>query len=649
MRHFGVDCCSILFFACWRFLSIKAGRGSLLSSCASISVALRDIMLSARFLSLLTLSLVAQASIVSDIVDAIEKAVDCASCHALVGVLQAPALLGDTIFSDALVEVCKTVKAEDDDVCEGLLSQQGPIIAHDLRHITALGQTSTKFCNAMFGLCQDPAVNAFKVLFPKAAPTNPKTFVSSGKAPLQVVHFSDVHIDRSYVPGSEANCTKPICCRKFADQTGPVQVPAGTVGSLHCDTTTALTQSMLNAAKSQSPKFSIFTGDVVEAAVWLVSESENTSDMQRFNGEMASILGAPIYPVIGNHEAAPVNSFPRNTSNDDSQWVFDTQSQGWSPLIGSAAASASQHMSGSYSSVVSGTNLRIISLNTIYWYKDNLWLFDSENQQPDPNGILAFAVQELQAAEDAGQRAWIIAHMPPSSGDAFHDQSNYFDQVVQRYKNTIAAQFYGHSHKDEFAIAYSNFSNQNAATADSIAYIAPSLTPREANPTFRVYDIDPDTYEVMDSRTFFSDMNDSSFRTSPVWKLEYSARNTYGPAISGGWPASQSLSAAFWHKVTEAFEANDALFQQFVSFKTRGVAVSPCTGTCKSTTICGLRALRAENNCNVVTPGFNFRREEAEDLQQHGEIHSCEGTSVRSIFMSAAKSIQSGSRNLSVA
>lgn len=31
-------------------------------------------------------------------------------------------------------------------------------------------------------------------------------------------------------------------------------------------------------------------------------------------------------------------------------------------------------------------------------------------------------MQELQAAEDAGQRAWIIAHMPPSGGDAMHDQ-----------------------------------------------------------------------------------------------------------------------------------------------------------------------------------------------------------------------------------
>lgn len=74
-------------------------------------------------------------------------------------------------------------------------------------------------------------------------------------------------------------------------------------------------------------------------------------------------------------------------------------------------------------------------------------------------------VQELQAAEDAGQRAFIIGHMPMGKEDALNDQvrshggrvsfmasdsrtqSNYYDQIVQRYKNTIAAQFFGHSHK----------------------------------------------------------------------------------------------------------------------------------------------------------------------------------------------------------
>lgn len=371
------------------------------------------------------------------------------------------------------------------------------------------------------------------------------------------------------------------------------------------------------------------------AAIWLVNQTENTSDLQAFNKEMATLLNSPVFPAIGNHEAAPVNSFPRNTTKQGSvQWVFDTQSQGWSPMIGAIAASEVQHMSGSYAAVAPDTNLRIISLNTIYWYRDNFYLFDSDELQADPNGVLAFAVQQLQIAEDAGQRAWIIAHMPPSSSDALHDQSNYFNQIVQRYKNTIAAQFYGHSHLDEFAIAYSNYNAQSSETADSIAWIAPSLTPRDANPAFRVYDVDPDTYEIMDSRTFMGDMSNPSFQTSPTWELEYSARDTYGPAI-GGWHASQSLNFAFWHRVTEAFTSNNTLFQQFNSLKTRGIGVTPCTGDCKTQTICNLRALRAENNCVVEIPGFNFRRGEENAIQRRHE-DQCEGTGLRTIFTEVA-------------
>ncbi|KAF8195992.1 Metallo-dependent phosphatase-like protein [Pholiota molesta] len=353
----------------------------------------------ARLTVFLTLGLFARASLITTILDAIENAVDCGSCHALVTVLQGLAILGDSVFSDVLVGVCQAVKAEDDDVCQGLLAEQGPIIAHDLRSISSLGQTATKFCNAVIGLCQEPDVNAFTVPIPKAAPSNPTVFTSTGKAPFQVVHFSDVHIDRMYTPGSEVNCTKPICCRNFADQTGPVAVAAGPLGSPGCDTPGTLSQSMLKAVAAENTRFSIFTGDVVEAAVWLVNQTEVTSDLQTFNREMAQFVNSPVFPAIGNHEVAPINSFPRNTSSgaQNSQWVFDTQSQGWTQWVGTAAAGEVQHMSGSYSAVPSGTNLRIISLNTIYWYKDNFWLYDSDKQQPDPNGILAFAVQQLQA------------------------------------------------------------------------------------------------------------------------------------------------------------------------------------------------------------------------------------------------------------
>jgi len=61
-----------------------------------------------------------------------------------------------------------------------------------------LGQTGTLICDAVLGLCQAPAVNPYIVPIPKATPPNPKLWKSSGKAPFQVLHFSDVHIDRQY-------------------------------------------------------------------------------------------------------------------------------------------------------------------------------------------------------------------------------------------------------------------------------------------------------------------------------------------------------------------------------------------------------------------------------------------------------------------
>jgi sphingomyelin phosphodiesterase len=57
--------------------------------------------------------------------------------------------------------------------------------------------------------------------------------------------------------------------------------------------------------------------------------------------------------------------------------------------------------------------------------------------------------------------------------------------IVQRFDATIAAVFYGHTHKDEFEIAYSDYSAQSASTATMMSYIAPALTPTSGNPTFR--------------------------------------------------------------------------------------------------------------------------------------------------------------------
>uniref|UniRef100_A0A0W0GDV1 Calcineurin-like phosphoesterase domain-containing protein n=1 Tax=Moniliophthora roreri TaxID=221103 RepID=A0A0W0GDV1_MONRR len=586
----------------------------------------------------------ARASLIDDIIDALEGAVDCAGCHALLLPLKGLALLGDSAFSGTLNTVCTTLKLQDSDVCKGAIGGPGVVLAQGLRNIDPFGQTSTKLCNGLVGLCPSPKVNAYTVPFPKPAPTNPKTFTSKGNKPFQVVHFSDVHIDRQYTVGAEANCTKPICCRNYADHTGPVEIPAEPNGNRKCDTPTSLAQSLLNAIKANN-MFSIFTGDVVEAAVWLVTKDEVTSDIDAFNDQMANTLQGTVYPAVGNHEAAPVNNFPRNTTKDhaqDLQYVFDATSAGWQRWIGSSAADQVKHISGSYSTIVSGTNLMIISLNTVYWYKLNFWLYDSNQQQPDPNGILSFLVSQLQAAEDAGQRAWIIGHMPPGIADTFDDQSNYYDQVVQRYKNTIAGQFFGHTHADEFEIAYSDYNKRTKDTATGIVWIAPALTPRSGNPAFKVYDIDPDTYEVMDAKVYSADLNDPNFQTTPNWALLYSARTTYGSLLPTPLPPTDSLNPAFWHQVTEGFEKNDAAFQQYDKFKKRvgpgrcneesnGGTDAKAYASCKNTTICGLRAARSQNNCVVPKPGLNLSRRdesEAHGDEAHAVTGECESTSV---------------------
>ncbi|KAI0050799.1 sphingomyelin phosphodiesterase [Auriscalpium vulgare] len=567
------------------------------------------------FSALLLLALAASArpSLLSDILTAFETAVDCASCHSvLLPPLQTAAHLGNDVFVSTLTTVCQTLKLAVDDVCAGEFHRSGPILAHSLRAFSVDGTTATKFCDAVFGLCQPPRVIPFTVPFPKAAPAIPKQFTSTGKAPFQVVHFSDVHIDRKYTVGADANCTKSICCRNFGDETGPATEPAGPFGNAHCDSPADLSQSMLRAIAGGElgfkAKFAVFTGDTVAGDTWLVDENEASRGLVDWNVDMLDGLTMTVYPSLGN-DSVPVNSFPRNTTVTtlDPQWVFIIEKAGWKPWIGAAGADQVAHFSGSYAQVVPGTNLRILSINTQYWYKQNFWIYDSDTSIADPNGLLAFMVEQLQAAEDLGQRTWIIGHIPPGKADIVHDQSNSYDQIVQRYKNTIAAQFFGHSHKDEFEVAYSDYSNRTASNADSIVFIGPALTPTSGNPAFKLYDVDSDTYEILDAKTFITNISDPSFQTTPTWELYYSARESYGPLV-GHLQAAEPLNAAFWHQLTEVFQANETAFQLYNTRISRGGAVSACTGYCKTMAICELRAARSEDNCDVSTPGIQLKK-----------------------------------------
>ena len=63
-------------------------------------------------------------------------------------------------------------------------------------------------------------------------------------------------------------------------------------------------------------------------------------------------------------------------------------------------------------------------------------LMDDIINRPDPNGILEFLVNELAAAEKAGQRAWIFGHIPPGASDVMRDQVRN-DISVSQYNSSL--------------------------------------------------------------------------------------------------------------------------------------------------------------------------------------------------------------------
>ena len=150
----------------------------------------------------------------SEIWDAIESAASCAACETVLGLLQVIAHLGNDDSVDVITEICILAGIEDTDVCEGSIALEGPILAHDVRHMSLGSHTSEVFCAYVFGLCDIPAVRAYSVPFPSAKPATSRP-ASSGKTPIQVVHFSDIHVDRFYETGASYNCTKNICCRPY--------------------------------------------------------------------------------------------------------------------------------------------------------------------------------------------------------------------------------------------------------------------------------------------------------------------------------------------------------------------------------------------------------------------------------------------------
>jgi len=141
--------------------------------------------------------------------------------------------------------------------------------------------------------------------------------------------------------------------------------------------------------------------------------------------------------------------------------------------------------SGGFYSLSIRPGFRVIVLNTNYCARLNFWsLYDPK----DPADHSKWLIKELLIAEQVGDGVHIVAHIPPDDRECTQAWIYNFLAVVERFKDTIVAQFYGHTHADEFRVF---FSNNNISNPIGYGFIGPSLTTyRDLNPGYRIYTTD---------------------------------------------------------------------------------------------------------------------------------------------------------------
>ncbi|KAL8279118.1 hypothetical protein RQP46_008576 [Phenoliferia psychrophenolica] len=520
--------------------------------------------------------------------------------------------------SSLLISLCNTFSPSYGE--ENYSAQtSGGNIAQVLQFANVTGLDGQMICAKQLPhkFCGVPQVSSYdaSLYFNTTEPASKVAPVPSGDV-IKVLHLSDFHLDARYTVGSEAECDSYLCCRPGENKTSNAtlfSLPAPRFGAFQCDTPYDLAMSAMEAipvltgTQGTGFNFTIFTGDLVS--------HDNDNALSRDYVEyiesviftmFKKILGSgPTYAALGNHDSWPqalasLNSLTPQYLADAFSWNYNHLASLWEHFgwIGEDVGQQVRTHYGGYSTVTSG-GLRIISLNTDFWYTANLFNYINMTD-PDPSGMLTFVASELQRAEDLGQRAWVVGHVLSGwdGSAALPNPSDLWYQIQSRYSpHVLAATFVGHIHDEALYLNYANNGTvKNASTALGATWVGPSLTPlTNLNSGFRMYEVDEKTFDIIDAKTYYSNVStfaalDGQTEHGPAYNFEYSTREAYGGNIT--WPASAPLNATWWHRVTEQMEIEPSLVSQFHEYQGRlSVKTGNCTSdACQTAKVCYIRA-----------------------------------------------------------
>ncbi|CAG9331832.1 unnamed protein product [Blepharisma stoltei] len=408
--------------------------------------------------------------------------IECASCHLMVKALREGIDNNLVIRSgeDFLINICSVF--EHHDICQGLIR----IFGKSYTEAVTGKYLNPEFVCSSFGVCPTPQYlmenfTAYEEEILKDMPEI-QPWPETGDKTFMVLQVTDIHVDFFYIPGSDASCNSPLCCRNGTGNAGYW----GTLGK--CDVPSQTVEIFLKQVKEmENIKFVAWTGDNPPHDVWAYEREKEMDVTKKLVKMFKKELSMPVYPIIGNHECFPIDLF----KPDHEKQLIKELSKLWKGWLGDDQIKQFS-ANGFYSAFDKKTGFRILGLNNELGDLLNTWLILNNT---DSAGMLAWLRKELYSAEQKNEPVIILGHIP--NGDSYMDShwSRHYRVLANRFQNTIRGQFFGHTHNDEFFVVHSLIPG---ASSPGVLFAAPSFgTYTDHNPSFRLYEYDWQTHHLV--------------------------------------------------------------------------------------------------------------------------------------------------------
>ncbi|CAK9010461.1 unnamed protein product [Durusdinium trenchii] len=334
-------------------------------------------------------------------------------------------------------------------------------------------------------------------------------------------------------------------------------------GIMSCDPPERLLRSAFAASArigAPNASFVLYTGDFVRHAIRQMPDpyenaSQIVANVSRAAKEAFEDLPV-LFGTLGNSDSRE-DYYQELTDNESSNPWFEKLGSAIHSQGGMKPEVLEQFTYGSYYETREG-QLTILSLATVIYSVDHLPYGPLEK---DPFGQFRWLRQRLQLAAADGRHVWIVGHISPGI-ETFAYTELWYPQYVEAYLEIvqdpvlgpwIAAQLFGHVHKDELRLL-----PEPPASAGPI-FLSSSLSPvYYNNPSFKLVEYDPISGRLLNLQTFISDRFEAP---EADWIFGYDHLKQYGLA---------GLSMAELQNFTERLLEGGESYERYASWYASG-------------------------------------------------------------------------------